>query len=403
MPDRTAIDTIKGYFYQFDYAISKLLELGQLSDTIIVEGIEDVDISTATEDSAVQCKYYAKTEYNHSVIARPIRLMLDHYKEVRNGTRTRINYKLYGYFQSGQSKLITPFDSSFLKDKFLTYTENKVARSHHTELSLTDGDLDDFISLLTIDITALEYETQLSNISVHLMKEFGCDAFEAEHFYYNNALKVIKQIAVEGDISKRRISKGDFLSKINFKSILFNDWFIKHKGEHKYFLELKNQYFTVFNVSPFARFFLIEVPSKNYVRADLKDLIFTISRKWSKLSPREPVPFCPYIYLHCISRSELIELKKELHSEGFEFIDGFDFEGATFSPKSLSKAIKGSGSLNIRFINELPYIDLAIKEISITKEIYQFYLETLFFDVSYNNIKHVKIQVSQLTNIKKII
>src|SRR4051794_491151 len=108
MADRTAIDTIKGYFYQFDYAIAKLLELSQDTDTIIVEGIEDVDINTATEETAIQCKYYAKTEYNHSVIAKPIKLMLNHYKEVTNGTKKKINYKLYGYFQSGQIKLTLP-------------------------------------------------------------------------------------------------------------------------------------------------------------------------------------------------------------------------------------------------------------------------------------------------------
>jgi hypothetical protein len=40
MKERTAIDTIKGYFYQFDYAIAKLLELGKDTDTIIVGGKE---------------------------------------------------------------------------------------------------------------------------------------------------------------------------------------------------------------------------------------------------------------------------------------------------------------------------------------------------------------------------
>lgn len=130
MTDRTAIDTIKGYFYQFDYAIAKLLELGNDTDTIIVEGIEDVDISTATEETAIQCKYYAKTEYNHSVIAKPIRLMLDHYKEVVNGNKQRINYKLYGYFQSGQTKLTLPIDSTILKKHFLTYdkTDKKTGK-----------------------------------------------------------------------------------------------------------------------------------------------------------------------------------------------------------------------------------------------------------------------------------
>jgi len=403
MTDRTAIDTIKGYFYQFDYAIAKLLELGKDTDTIIVEGIEDVDINTATEETTIQCKYYAKTEYNHSVIAKPIRLMLDHYKEVINGTKQKINYKLYGYFQSGQTKLILPIDSTFLKDHFLTYTENKIKYFHHTKLSLTDTQLDDFISLLEIDISALEYQLQVSKISTLLMKQFGCNAFEAEHFFYNNALKEIKDIAVEGNITKRKISKKEFLDKINFKRVLFNEWFVTYKGEAKLFAELRAQYFTGLNTSPFERFFLIEVPTANYLRAELKDLILTISKKWSKLSEREPHPFCPYIYLHNILPLELIELKKELFSESFIFIDGFDFDGSEFNPKSISKSANNSNSIKLKVLNKITHIDLTVSEISKTKEIYQFYNTKPFFDISYPSVKQAQIQFSKLTDIKKII
>lgn len=403
MTDRTAIDTIKGYFYQFDYAIIKLLELEQDSETIIVEGIEDVDINTATEATAVQCKYYAKTEYNHSVIAKPIRLMLNHYNHVKNGTKQKMNYKLYGYFESGQNKLTSPINSTFLKEKFLTYTKNDIKHFHHGDLNLSDSDLDEFLSMLIIDITALEYQAQLSKISTLLMQQFNCNAFEAEHFYYNNALRIIKDISVEGNIIKRKISKKDFLSKINFKRVLFNDWFIKYKGENRLFSELRKQYFTNLNVSPFERFFIIEIPSTNYLRSDLKELIFTISKKWSKLSKREEHPFCPYLYLHNISQKELLEIKRELFSEGFKFLDGFDFSGAHFNPKSITNKINYTNNIKLKILNELNYIDLTLNEISKTKEIYQFYITNSFFNTNYTNIKQVKIQVSKLTNIKEII
>lgn len=403
MADRTAIDTIKGYFYQFDFAIAKLLELNQDTDTIIVEGIEDVDISTATDEIAIQCKYYAKTEYNHSVIAKPIRLILDHYKEVINGNKQKINYKIYGYFKSGQTKLTLPIDSTFLKDHFLTYTENKVKHFHHTRHGLTDAELDDFISLLEIDIFALEYESQVSKICTLLMKQFGCKAFEAEQFFYNNALKVIKDIAVESDISKRKISKSDFLIKINFKRVLFNEWFVTYKGEAKLFAELRNQYFTGLNTSPFERFFIIEIPTINYKREEVKDLIFTISKKWSKLSTREPHPFCPYIYFHNIPQEELLNLKKELFSEGFLFVDGFDFNGSDFNPKSISKAVNRENLIKIKMLNKFEHIDLTLNEIIKTKEIYQFYNTNSFFDIKYPNIKQVEIQFSALNDIKKII
>ena len=403
MVDRTAIDTIKGYFYQFDYAIVKLLELTVDADTIIVEGIEDVDINTATEETAVQCKYYAKTEYNHSVIAKPIRLMLDHYKEVKNGNKQKINYKLYGYFESGQSKLTIPIDTIFLKSHFLTYTKKDVKHYHHNELALSDIELDAFLSLLTIDISALEYQSQLSKISTLLMQQFGCNAFEAEHFYYNNALKVIKDIAVEGDVSKREISKSEFITKINFKKILFNGWFIKYKGEKKLFAELRKEYFTHLNISPFERFFVIEVPKDNYSRSELKNLLFIISEKWSQLSKRAPEPFCPYVYLHEISQQELIELKNELHSEGFGFIDGFCFNGASFSQKSISIPVNKAAPIKLKILNELSHLELTLNEIIKTKEVYQFYRTNEFFNADLSSIKQVRIQFSKLQDIREII
>ena len=76
---RDAIDTITGYYYQFDYYILQLLDLAGENDTVTIEGIEDVDILEENELTAIQCKYYDKTEYNHSIIAKPIRLMLRYY------------------------------------------------------------------------------------------------------------------------------------------------------------------------------------------------------------------------------------------------------------------------------------------------------------------------------------
>lgn len=403
MTDRTATDTIKGYFYQFDYAITKLLELESDNDTIVVEGVEDVDINTATEETAVQCKYYAGTEYNHSVIARPIRLMLNHYRNVINGQAKKINYKLYGFFKSGQVKLTLPIDLTFLKDNFLTYTERKVKHYHHNDLNLADHQLDDFISLLTIDISACEYKSQLLKISALLIKQFSCNDFEAENFFYNNALKVIKDISVESSIIKRRISKAEFLKRIDFRSVLFNEWFIAYKGETKLFADLKSQYFTNLNSSPFERFFIIEVPATSYVSSELKDLIFLISEKWSKHSKRNPQNFCPYIYLHGMRQDDLLKLKKELHSEDFTFIDGFDFEGSEFNPISITKPATISNLIRLKILNKLEYLDLTIKEITKTKEIYQFYNTKPFFEDSYSNIKQVKIQFSKLTDIKRII
>lgn len=403
MKDRAAIDAIRGYFYQFDHSIVQLLELQNGLDGITVEGIEDIDVVTATEETAVQCKYYAKTEYNNSVIAKPIRQMLSHFKEVKLGKKPKVNYKLYGHFNSGQSKLVLPIDVEFLKKNFLSFKKGSAHFKHDVQLALNETDLTEFLSLLEIDITAMEYSDQLSRVFSLLKQEFKCNEFEAEHFYYNNALKAIKELAVEGNILLRRITKDTFVQRIDSKKILFHKWFVQFKGEVAWFSDLRKQYFTSLNVSPFERFFIIELPLNGYHRSELKDLIFSISKKWSKLSKYEPEPFCPYLYLHNISDPELIELKKELQSEGFKFIDGYDFSGAEFNPKSISKANNKTDPTKLKIVNRLDQIQLTLSEIGKTKEIYEFYIADPFFNLSFNNILHAKIQYSKLADIKKII
>tara|TARA_B100001179_G_C18259288_1_gene261829 strand:+ start:351 stop:503 length:153 start_codon:yes stop_codon:yes gene_type:complete len=49
MSDRSAIHTIKGYFYQFDYTIFQILSQENPSNILTVEEIEDLDIEEGGE------------------------------------------------------------------------------------------------------------------------------------------------------------------------------------------------------------------------------------------------------------------------------------------------------------------------------------------------------------------
>lgn len=404
MSNRDATDTITGYFYQFDYTISNLLELKSDDDFITIEGIEDIDTSSLSEETAIQCKYYAKTEYNHSVIAHPIRLMLNHFKEVKDGSKPHVQYYLYGHYKKGQEKLTVPIGLEFLKKNFLTYTKEKVKHCHHNDLELTDDDLLEFITKLTININAVDYKTQLKNILSTLEKAFNCSPFEAEHFYYNNALKVIKELSIQNDVANRKISKKEFLVRINNKQMLFDEWFLLFKGKEQLLRNLRKEYFTNLNTSPFNRFFLIEIDNNEYSRANLKELLFLISKKWSNLSRRNPTPFCPYVYLHNISDSELITIKQEPLADDFKIIDGYLFSGSPFSAKAISEGANFNNQIKLKIINTLTDLNLTINHIEKTREIYQFHKHhSSFFDIQNESIKHVKIPYEQLKDIKEII
>ncbi|MCF1443417.1 DUF4297 family anti-phage-associated protein [Ralstonia nicotianae] len=407
MTDRSAVDTIRGYFYQFDLSILSVLRLTSPDDSVEIECTEDIDIRTATDVTATQCKYYAKTEYNHSVIKDAVKHMVSHFKESLAGTKPKVSYSIKGHYASGQEKLDGGIDVDFLKKNFLTYSEGKgaakVTRYHHSELGLSDADLGEFLKSLTIDVRAKEFDEQYREVLGAVQSTFGCTPSSAEYFYYNNALAVIRELSIKAAPADRTITKKAFLARIDTSTVLFNEWFVEKKGKKAHLAALRKEYFTELNVSPHERFFLVEVDAGSYVRSDLKDLFFELSRKWAKLSVREPSPFCPYIYVHGVPGDELLELKRELSAEGFKLIDGHDFQGADFSHQSITqKATHGNG-IKIKILNTLSNVEQTVDAITKTRRIYQFHLGSSYFDYDKPAVRHVKIQVEQLSDVKSII
>ena len=390
---RDAIDTITGYYYQFDYFILQLIKLSNDCDTVTIEGIEDVDILDKNELTAIQCKYYAKTEYNHSVIAKPIRLMLKDYAS-RTQQKRNIRYKLYGKYQSGQDKYPGSLSLEFAKKSLFTFTENKVVHVLQNELSLSDKDIQDFLSKVDVDINAEDYKVQQDNVIKGLEKIFQCSNFEAEYYYYNNALRFVKEIATKQDVRDRIVSKKEFLEKINSKKMLFDKWYLQFKGIHEYCAEIKKQYFSPRNVSPFERFFLIDC-DKIISDTKLLSLIIKISRNWSKLSKREVRPFCPYIYLNGVSEERLVILKKMLQKEDVQLWDGHDFLGADFSVTSIIRRANAENNVKIKVINKLEDVNSVLARVAGTKEIFHFYITEPFYENTLNMCYGIQISATE--------
>ncbi|POD74823.1 hypothetical protein BKM17_16535 [Pseudomonas syringae group genomosp. 3] len=403
MTDRSAVDTIRGYFYQFDLSILSVLQLASPDDSVEIECTEDIDIRTASEVTATQCKYYAKTEYNHSVIKDAVKHMVSHFKESLAGTKPNVAYAIKGHYASGQEKLDGCVDIDFLKKHFLTYTKEKVTHYHHLELGLSDVELGDFLARLTIDIKAKEFDQQFREVVGALQVTMGGTAFSAEYFFYNNALAVIRDLSIKAAPKDRTVTKKQFLAKIDTSSILFNEWFVERKGKKAHLAALRKEYFTELNVQPAERFFMVEVDTNSYDRSDLKDLFLELSRKWAKLSAREPSPFCPYIYVHGVPGSELLELKRELSTEGFKLIDGHDFQGADFSHRSITQTATHGNGIRVKVLNTLLNVEQTVDAVTKRRRIYQFYLGSCYFQYDKPAVRHVKIQVERLSDIKSII
>ncbi|MFQ7528021.1 MAG: hypothetical protein ACLRMN_10995 [Mediterraneibacter gnavus] len=130
----------------------------------------------------------------------------------------------------------------------------------------------------------------------------------AEYYYYNNALRLVKEIAVQQEMCERIVSKRKFLDKINNKKCcLING--IYSSREYESIVQIYGNNIFHREMCLHMKDFLVECDTTiNDVQ--IVSLIAKISKNWSKLSSREIKPFCPYVYLNGISQERLVGLKK---------------------------------------------------------------------------------------------
>lgn len=399
MASRSAEATIKGYFYQFDSSIIELLQLKNNSDSVTIEGIEDVDITTATEKTAIQCKYYEGTEYNHSVIANAIRLMLNHFAEFKKNGSSKIKYILRGHYKSGHHKLTAPIDLEFLKTNFLTYTVKKVKCEHFTDLSLNNSDLREFLSLLEIDINAKSFTEQYTELLSLLKRQFSCGDFSAEHFYYNNCLKQIRNLSIQASVKNRTITKEDFIISVNTQKMLFNEWFI--------FLKSKKQYLTQVGSNLKSLKVLEQSKSKiilignNILTADnsemsvvhfVENIVNKFYKMNSSLRDAKPLTFI----LDC-NDVEIKKIKALLIKDNWIFNDGY--EHINFSPTIFNADPVKNISPNLTKIIKSSYFFRIISRSTLESNLDEIIIPKIFLNFSNTDIVK-KNQDSQFFDLK---
>jgi hypothetical protein len=405
MSNREAIDTITGYFYQFDKSILELLKQDDDEASICIEGIEDIDLIGSDETSAIQCKYYAKTEYNHSVIKKPIILMLQHFAE---NTNSGIKYHLYGHYKSGHEKF-TELTIESLKTNFLTYRKTEktdknktvqVTHLVHDELCLSDDDLNSFLELLTVDINAPSIEAQYQVIIDSIKDNLSVSNVEAELYHYNSALKLVKNLSIKQTRKERTITKKDFIREIENRDEIFDSWFIRRKGRDKYIKVVKSQYLSSgLNMEAFDRFFLIDCCDCKSL-SDIKEAVYLLAKKWSKISSRQDPPFCPSIYVHNLSLENIVELKNIMFTEGVLFLDAYPFKGSNMYSKHFYTKPTLENKIKFRFVDSLDDLKKLLVDASRTIEIYQFYEAKVFFEC--DDFKHEKIKIEEISYIRDL-
>ncbi|WP_261144689.1 DUF4297 family anti-phage-associated protein [Streptococcus mitis] len=365
---RSATNTIKGYFYQFDKSILEILEQSNETNIVTIEGVEDIDIENSDEIQFVQCKYYEETEFNNSIIKEPIQLMFRHYLKNRTEAQSKnFTYKLYGFYNKGHEKL-RELTTENLRTYFLDFSKYEVTdelgnlnyqiknkeKEIKFEEALQTDDIEDFNKRLFVNIKADSYENQIEKIKSKIQNDLSDYSEEDIELIYFNALKIIKDLACEHNIEKRQISKKEFWDRIKTKNYYFERWMSELLEWEDYKKIIHKKYFPrVSNLSPAHRFFLLDCQGENM--NDVKNVISKISTRYSRFVHQ----FSPFVYLYNTSNADFMtELKAKLYEEGCYFKDGFPFKNSEFRFQEMLIKPDKYNKISLRILEDS--IDLSI-------------------------------------------
>lgn len=252
MKKRSAEAGILGFTYQFIQTATKILNSIDLDTFFTVEGIEDLDISTAKESELIQYKYHEQQKYVPSSIQKPIALMFKHYLENHSrlpGLKTK--YTLFCYFGLKDNKLKeSPNLISSVEElnEILDFKEaSKILKE--TKWSKDTGVEREFLNLLSF-VDANNFEEACSELIETLSKEFNISLIESKVRYFSNAVFHINKLAVNKNIELRKVTKRKFIELLSSDSLEGETAIIERiYGRTEYINVLKEQ-LKINNVKP---------------------------------------------------------------------------------------------------------------------------------------------------------
>ncbi|MDQ9036976.1 hypothetical protein RFH07_10200 [Acinetobacter seifertii] len=388
--NRQAIDTIRGYLYQFDNTIFQILNNGDENNIFTVEGIEDIDIEQiGNEIIAVQCKYYEKSDFTPSKIKEAISWMIKDFSNRINEQKDLIQYKLFGHYRSGQDKLPHPISVEYLKENFLTTTTRAkddapaIIVQLHIDLGLTDENLEVFLNKLTLQIDGPSLDQQHKDILSKFVSLDICSDSDVD-FFYAKSIYIIRNLAKNQAENERKITKKEFINELrNSKKMIFDYWYFEKLTESEYCRKIRKKYFNNTS-SKMNRFFLIEIPTSDLF--EIKEVLKSISDRWSNLNTRrQPEKFCPFIYIHNLNSEDLVRLKAELILDTYIVEDGYYFKGGGFNIDLYLREVLEHGNpyrTKIKFINSMDELNLILSKPLPNKKVYQIYNKKPYFETN---------------------
>ncbi|UJL45790.1 hypothetical protein KFZ58_15585 [Virgibacillus sp. NKC19-16] len=372
---------IKGFNFQYDYILMKIIEESDYEKLIEIEQTEDY----SDKNVIVQVKYKERTSYTKSQIKKPVCQLLQLFKTDK---RTPI---LYAFFQNKKEEEILTIDVNYLNE---IIGDCKVGNTQYT----FDEKLKvEFVAKFNLIFTSA-FQSQFENLIYKITEEFSCSEEEA-CIYYAQMYKYIEQKVVNNppDQKKNRIcNKYELIELIRGnKELIFYSAYSDFLGKEKYYSLIYNKYFRESNINFHERIFIIEVHG-NTDKNELKEIIYRLrDRFFKKASLKKGTLIkspAPYICFYNISAEVLKIIKTELLEEGYFFRDGFSFENADFNLQNVIEKCNPQNNIELKFINKIDYLDVIINSIKGIKKVYNLYTDSSIARQGFTDFNYIQIE-----------
>lgn len=308
---READYTIKGFIYQFNLTLLKILESNDDTE-ITVEGIiEDIDLKDGSQVEAVQCKYHETQEaYALSLFYKPILQMMVHYCKNNNQP---VQYTLYAHLPNQKDEVKLTKDDL---DKILKTNNPKLAKY----VSQIDGSFDANNFLNHFKIEFGQSFDELVKSTKNKLNSNNFDQSDIDTLIYPNAINEIANYSIKHDATQRIVTKISFLKALReIRKTAITKWTLSLKDYKKIIDTRKRQLKPNLDKNSRLRYFVIDEGS---IEDFDQSIVTFISDYLEKFHYKPAHTHTPIFALDC-EQTKFDEIRERLFKKGIRFRDGF--------------------------------------------------------------------------------
>lgn len=355
-PRRAANASLKGYLYQFDRTILAILK-SHADTTVIIEGIEDIDILEPAATTSEQVKYWSSKSYGSPrALRKPVESLL----KARASGAPGIP-RIYVHFGANRAAAAPPVPTGLTSEEIRTCINY---RGNPIQIKDSSGNIitidDDTINQLSRQLEIVEgpsFDSQKEQVIEALTVELKLSTTDVTDLAYPLALTCVHQIAVKKSAEERQLSRADFIERINKREILYTRWHKQVMEESKYVSAALKRFKDDKTLDRMKSVAFVTHPQMDPEK--IADIAVNFANAFNSTSPRTLDSHVPRTLIIEGSASHATTVKKRLAGLGILFNDGYEgysfnpnifYAGQIIVPSATNKSVVKKSSYSVRVV-----------------------------------------------------